>query len=111
MRCWFCTMVASKARYWPKLPRDHVLGLGAGVVAAGGFVGQSDAALVDRDDLEVAGQGGHDEAPGVPGLGPAVDQQQWRPLAADDRVHAQAVGMDVAAFERLGEPGRQVRRP
>jgi hypothetical protein len=54
--------------------RDQVAGEGGGVVAVGGFVGEPDAALVDRDDLEVADQGGHEHAPGVPGLGPAVDQ-------------------------------------
>jgi hypothetical protein len=53
---------------------DQVAGQGGGVVAVLGLVGQPDAALVDRHDLEVPGQRGHHEAPLVPGLGPAVDQ-------------------------------------
>jgi hypothetical protein len=35
--------------------RDQVVGKGGGVVPVLGFVGQSDAALVDRDDGEVPG--------------------------------------------------------
>ena len=54
--------------------RDHVAGEGAGVVAVLGLVGQPDAALVDRNHLEVPGQGRHEHAPGVPGLGPAMHQ-------------------------------------
>ena len=70
--------------------RDQVAGEGAGVVPVRGLVGQPDAALVDRDDLEVPGQRRHQQAPGVPGLGPAVHQQQRRAVAADDRVQAHA---------------------
>src|SRR4051794_41927391 len=58
--------------------RDQVAGEGAGVVPALGLVGQPQAALVDRDDLELPGQRRHQQAPGVPGLGPAVHQQQRR---------------------------------
>ncbi len=43
-------------------------------------------ALVDRDDLEVPGQPRHQHAPRVPGLRPAMHQQQRRPVASDDRV-------------------------
>ena len=75
-----------------------------------GLVGQPDTALVDRDDLEVPGERRHQQAPGVPGLGPAVDQQQRRAVAADDRVQAHLTGVDVPAGERVGEPGGQVRR-
>ena len=35
--------------------RDQVVGEGGGVVPALGFVGQPDAALVDRDDGKVPG--------------------------------------------------------
>ena len=76
-----------------------------------GLVGQPDAALVDRDDLEVPGQRRHQQAPRVPGLRPAVDQQQRRAVTADDRVQAHVTGVDVPAGERVGEPGREVRRP
>jgi hypothetical protein len=68
-------------------------------------------ALVDRDDLEVPGQRRHQQTPGVPGLRPAVHQQQRRPVASDDRVLAQVTGLNVPAGERVGEPGWQVRRP
>jgi len=57
-------------------------------------VGQPNAALVDCDDLEVPGQLRHQQAPGVPVLGPAVHQQQRRPLASDDHVLAQLTGVD-----------------
>ena len=90
--------------------RDQVGGQGADVVAVLGLVGQPDTALVDRDDLEVPGQRRHNQAPGVPGLWPAVHQQQRQPLASDDRVQAQLTGVDVAAAERVGEPRREVRR-
>jgi hypothetical protein len=53
--------------------RDQVAGEGAGVVAVLGLLGQPDPALVDRDDLEVPRELGHDEAPVIPGLRPAVD--------------------------------------
>jgi len=46
----------------------------------------------------------------LPGLRPAVHQQQRRALAAGDRVLAQVPGVDVPAGERAGEPVRQVRR-
>ena len=36
---------------------------------------------------------------------------QRRAVAAGDRVQAQVTGVDVAAGERAGEPGREVRRP
>jgi hypothetical protein len=90
--------------------RDQVVGQRPGVVAARGFVGQPDAALVDRDHLEVPGQRRHHQAPGVQGLGPAVHQQQRRPLAADHRVQPYVTHVDVPAGERVGEPRRQVRR-
>jgi hypothetical protein len=90
--------------------RDQVAGLGAGVVPVLGLVGQPHAALVDRDDLEVPGQRRHQQAPGVPALGPAVHQQQRRPLAAGDRVQAQLTGVDLPARERVDEPRREVRR-
>jgi hypothetical protein len=90
---------------------DEVVGEGARVVALLRLVGESDAALVDRDDLEVPGERGHDEAPVVPRPGPAVDQQQRRAVAADDCVQAQVTGVDVPAGERVGEPVREARRP
>jgi hypothetical protein len=90
--------------------RDQVAGEGRAVVPVLGLVGQPDTALVDCDDLEVPGQRRHQQAPGVPGLRPAVHQQQRRPLASDHRVQAQRVGVDVTAGERVGEPGREVRR-
>jgi hypothetical protein len=40
-----------------------------------------------------------------------MDQQQRRPVTADDRVQAQLAGVDIAAGEGVGEPGREVRRP
>jgi hypothetical protein len=52
--------------------RGQVGGQGAGVVPVLGPAGQPGAALVGRDDLEVAGQRGHHQSPGVPGLRPAV---------------------------------------
>ena len=55
--------------------RDEVAGERARVVAVLGPIGQTDTTLVDRDHLEVPGQRRHDQAPGVPGLGPAVHQQ------------------------------------
>src|SRR4029453_5871439 len=90
--------------------RDQVAGEGAGVVAVLGLVGQPDPALVDRNPLEGAGQGRNANPPGVPGLGPAMDQQR-RSVTADDRVQAQLAGVDIAAGEGVGEPGRGVRRP
>ena len=90
--------------------RDQVVGEGAGVIPVLGLVGQSDTALVDRDDLEVPGQLRHQQAPGVPVLRPAVHQQQRWPLAADDRVLAQLTGVDVMARERVGESCREIRR-
>ena len=90
--------------------RDQIVREGAGVVPAHGLAGQPDPALVDRDDLEVPGQRGHQQAPGVPGLGPAVQQQQRRPVAADDRVLAPLTGVDIPAGEGVGEPCREVRR-
>jgi hypothetical protein len=74
--------------------RDQVVGEGAGVVPVLGLVGQPDAVLLDRDHLEVPGQRRHQQAPGVPALGPAVHQQQRRPLASDDRVLAQLTGVE-----------------
>ena len=91
--------------------RDQVAGQGAGVVPVLRLVRQPDTALVDRDDGEVPGQRRHQHPPGVPGLGPAVHQQQRRAVAAGDRVQAQVTSVDVAAGERAGEPGREVRRP
>jgi hypothetical protein len=91
--------------------RDHVVGEGAGVVAVLGLVGQPDAALVDRNHLEVPGQGRHEHPPGVPGLRPAVDQQQRRPVTADHDVQAQRPDVDIPAGEGVGEPFREVRRP
>jgi hypothetical protein len=90
--------------------RDQIAGEGGGVVAAWGFVGQPDPALVDRDHLEVAGQRRHHHAPLVPALGPAVHQQQRRPLPAGDGVHAQLTGVDKPAAEGVREPRRQLRR-
>jgi hypothetical protein len=83
----------------------------AGVVAVLGLVGQPDAALVDRNHLEVPGQGRHEHPPGVPGLRPAVDQQQRRPVTADHDVQAQRPDVDIPAGEGVGEPFREVRRP
>jgi hypothetical protein len=91
--------------------RDHVPGQGARVVSARRLVGQADAALVDRDDLEVPRQRRHQHAPGVPGLGPAVNEQQRRAVTADDCVQANVTRVDVPAGERFGESRRQVRRP
>jgi hypothetical protein len=90
---------------------DEVVGEGARVVALLRLVGEPDAALVDCDDLEVPGQRRHDEAPVVPRPGPAVDQQQWWAVAADDRMQAHLTGVDVAAGERVGESRRQVWCP
>ncbi len=98
-------LVAERVHQRDKIARER-----AGVVAARGFVGQPDPALVDRDDLEVLGQRRHQQPPRVPGLGPAVHQQQRRPLAADDRVQAQLTGVDVLARERVREPRGEVRR-
>ena len=53
----------------------------------------------------------HDQAELVPELGPAVHQQQRRPVAAGDRVQAQLAGVDVPAGERVGEPVWEIRRP
>ena len=47
--------------------------------------------------------------PDALGLGPAVDEHEGRALAADDDVLADAVGLDVAARERVGEALGQVR--
>jgi hypothetical protein len=90
--------------------RDQVAGQGAGVVAVLGLAGQPGAALVGRDHEEVPGQGGHHQPPGVPGLRPAVHQQQRRAVAPGDHVLAQIARVDVPAGERAGEPGREVRR-
>jgi len=65
--------------------------------------------LVDRDDLEILGQRGHDPPPGVPGLGPTVNEQQRRALASDHRVQAHISAVDVPAGERVPEPVRKVR--
>jgi hypothetical protein len=82
----------------------------AGVVGVLGLVGEPDAALVDGDDLEVAGQRRHDEAPVVPAARPAVNEQQRRAVAADDGVQPHVAGVDDPAAEGLGEPSREVRR-
>jgi hypothetical protein len=50
-------------------------------------------------------------ASGVPGLGPAVHQQQRRAVAAGDHVLAQVPGVDVPAGERAGEPFRRCGAP
>ena len=91
--------------------RDQVVRERAGVVSGRGLVGQADAALVDGDDREVLRQRRHHVAPGVPGLGPAMDQQQRRSLAADDGVQADVAGVDEAALEGVGEAGREIRAP
>jgi hypothetical protein len=85
---------------------DEIVREGARVIALLRLVGEPNAALVDRDDLEVAGQRGHDEAPVVPRPGPAVDQQQRRAVAADDGVQAHVTGVDVSAGEEVGEAVR-----
>ena len=89
---------------------DHVVSEGSAVVAICWFVRQSDATLVDRNDLEVAGKRRHQHAPGIPGLRPAVHQQQRRAVAADNGMQAHLTGVDVAAAERVGEAGWEVRR-
>ena len=90
--------------------RDELAGERARVVAAGGPVGEPAAALVDGDDREVPRQRRHDEPPRVPGLGPAVDEQQRRTVAADDGVQAHVADLDVPALERVGEAGGEIRR-
>jgi hypothetical protein len=65
---------------------------------------------VDRDDGEVAGQRRQKHAPRVPGLRPAVDQQQRRAVAADDGVQPQPTDVDEAAGEGVGEACGQVGR-
>jgi hypothetical protein len=90
--------------------RHQVAGEGGAVVPALGFAGQPDTALVDRDDAEVPGQRRHQHPPRVPGLGPAVHQQQRRALTSGDRVQAQFTSVDVPAGERVGEPGREAWR-
>jgi hypothetical protein len=40
-----------------------------------------------------------------------VDQQQRPAFASNDGVKAQAIGVDVAARERISETGRQMWRP
>ena len=90
--------------------RDQVAGEGAGVVPVPRLIGEPDTALVDRDDLEVPSQRRHHEAPRVPVLGPAVDEQQRRPLASDDRVLAQLTVVDKPAGKRVRESGREIRR-
>jgi hypothetical protein len=87
---------------------DQVVTQGAGVVPILGLVREADAALVDSDDLEVVRERRHHESPVEPGLGPAVDQQQGRPLAADHGMQAQLVRVDVMAGERVGEPLRDL---
>jgi len=91
--------------------RGQVTGQGAGVVPVRRLAGQPATALVGRDHRELPGQRRHHQPPGVPGLRPAVHQQQRRPVAADDHVLDQAAGVDVLAGERLPEPGRQTQRP
>ena len=59
---------------------------------------------------EVPGQRRHHQAPGVPGLGPAVDEQQRRSVAADHGVQADAAGVDEPAGEGVGEAGGQAGR-
>src|SRR5262249_7191042 len=82
--------------------RDQVSGQGRGVVPAFGYAGQADTPLVDRDDGEVPGQRRHQHAPGVPGLRPAMHQQQRRAAAPSDRVQAHLAGVDVPAGGRGG---------
>src|SRR5215203_2406138 len=60
--------------------------------------------------LLMPGQLRHQQAPGVPVLGPAVHQQQRRAVTSDDRVLAQSAGVYVPARECVGEPFREVRR-
>lgn len=91
--------------------RHHVACERAGVVPVQGLVGQTDTTRIDRDDLEVLGQRGHQEAPGVPGLGPAGEQQQRGSFAAGHGVQAQLAGVDVLAGEGVGESGREAGRP
>ena len=57
---------------------------------------------------KLSGQRRHHQTPGVPGLGPAVHQQQRRAVAADHGVQAHVTGVDVATGEGVGEAGRKV---
>ena len=74
----------------------EVASLRAGVVPAGGLVGEADASLVDRDHLELPRERRHHMAPRVPGLGPAVHEQQRRTVTADHRVQGHLTGVDAA---------------
>jgi hypothetical protein len=57
----------------------HAVGEGGSVVTGGGFVAGTHAAQVGGDDGEVLGEGGHDQPPAVPELGPAGQEQQGGP--------------------------------
>jgi hypothetical protein len=91
--------------------RHQVVRERADVVALSGLVGEPDSALVNRDHLEVSSERGHDEAPRVPGLRPAVNEKQWRALASDHRVEAQLPGVDESTRERVCEALRKIWRP
>jgi hypothetical protein len=87
----------------------HAVGEGGRVATGGGFVAGTHAAQVGGDDGEVLGEGGHDQPPAVPELGPAGQEQQRRPVAAADGVQGRSAGFDGVAGERVGEPAGQVR--
>jgi hypothetical protein len=96
----------------PVVPHDHRLPLAQGIeeadhvahqvqlgvaLAPFGPVGPAIAALIGGHGV-VAGLGQRDElvAPGVPGFGEAVEQDDERPRAALGDVHADAVSLDDA---------------
>jgi hypothetical protein len=80
------------------------------VVAVFRLVREPDAPLVDGDDLELPGQGRHHEAPVVPRSGPAVDEREWWPLAADHGMQPHVARIDEPARERIREALRVARR-
>ena len=78
--------------------RHHVARERACVVPAQGFVGEPDATRIDRDDLVVLCQSGHEKTPCIPRLRPPGHKQQRRSVAAGDSVQMKLAGVDQSGW-------------
>jgi len=84
---------------------------GMAVARAKGKLRGKQPKLSARQQRELARMARHQQPPGVPGLGPAVHQQQRRPVAADDRVQAQRTELAARPDQAASTaPGRSFLR-
>ncbi len=74
----------------------HVFGKACLVVAAQRAVGMTGSAQIESDDGMPFGERRHDPAPFPPGLRKAMQENERRPVAADD-----GVDLDVAGAQYL----------